>query len=153
MKETAVQEVASISIVAVVSLCVSTLERRESPMGKVVMYGSVSVDGFIADENDQPGPLFDWLIGGDVPLDESGEVKVSQTSYDYTRPYWEQIAVTIAGRHVFDMTDGWDGSLRAYRPRGRRDTPAGARGLGPRGAVSLRRRRRGSRGQGAGACG
>ena len=24
-------------------------------MGKVVMYSSVSVDGFIADENDQPG--------------------------------------------------------------------------------------------------
>jgi hypothetical protein len=27
-------------------------------VGKVVMYSSVSVDGFIADENDQPGPLF-----------------------------------------------------------------------------------------------
>lgn len=54
-------------------------------MGKVVMYSSVSVDGFIADENDQPGPLFDWLSSGDVPLDESGELKVSQTSYDYTR--------------------------------------------------------------------
>jgi hypothetical protein len=53
-------------------------------VGKVVMYSSVSVDGFVADENDQPGPLFDWLSNGDVPLDESGEVKVSQTSYDYT---------------------------------------------------------------------
>lgn len=82
---------------------------EESPVGKVVMYSSVSVDGFVADENDQPGPLFDWLSSGDVPLDESGEVKVSQTSYDYTRPYWDQIGVTIVGRHVFDMTDGWDG--------------------------------------------
>ncbi|GID92442.1 hypothetical protein Adi01nite_18540 [Amorphoplanes digitatis] len=82
---------------------------KESPVGKVVMYSSVSVDGFIADENDQPGPLFDWLSSGDVPLDESGYVKVSQTSYDYTRAYWDQIGVTIAGRHVFDMTDGWDG--------------------------------------------
>ncbi|MFE2119709.1 dihydrofolate reductase family protein [Rhodococcus aetherivorans] len=78
-------------------------------MGKVVMYSSVSVDGFVADENDQPGPLFDWLSSGDVPLDESGEVKVSQTSYDYTRPYWDQIGATIVGRHVFDMTDGWEG--------------------------------------------
>ena len=42
-------------------------------MGKVVMYASVSVDGFVADEHDQPGPLFDWLSNGDVPLDESGE--------------------------------------------------------------------------------
>lgn len=79
-------------------------------MGNVVMYASVSVDGFIADENDDPGPLFDWLTSGDVPLDESGVLKVSQTSYDYVRPYWDQIAVTVAGRHVFDMTDGWDGT-------------------------------------------
>ncbi|PQZ99127.1 dihydrofolate reductase [Arthrobacter sp. MYb211] len=78
-------------------------------MGKVVMYGSVSVDGFIADANDQPGALFDWLTGGEVPLDESGALKVSQASYDYTRPYWDRIGVTIVGRHVFDMTDGWDG--------------------------------------------
>ncbi len=81
-------------------------------MGKVVMYSTVSVDGFIADENDQPGPLFDWLTSGDVPLDESGALKVSQTSYDYTRPYWDRIGVTIAGRHVFDMTAG-TGSRRA----------------------------------------
>lgn len=79
-------------------------------MGKVVMYGSVSVDGFIADEDDQPGPLFEWLLGGDVPLDEGGVLKVSQTSYDYTRPYWKQIGATVVGRRVFDMTDGWDGT-------------------------------------------
>ena len=78
-------------------------------MGKVVMYGSVSVDGFIGDKDDQPGPLFDWLTIGDVALDESGYVKVSQTSYDYTRPYWDEIGVTIVGRHVFDVTGGWDG--------------------------------------------
>jgi dihydrofolate reductase len=79
-------------------------------VGKVVMYNSVSVDGFIADEHDRPGPLFDWLTGGDVPLDESGALKVSQTSYDYTRPYWDRIGATIVGRHVFDMTNGWDGT-------------------------------------------
>ncbi|WUR62362.1 dihydrofolate reductase family protein [Micromonospora chokoriensis] len=78
-------------------------------MGEVVMYSSVSVDGFIADENDQTGPLFDWLLSGDVPLDESGVLRVSQASYDHTRPYWDRIGTTIAGRHVFDMTDGWDG--------------------------------------------
>ena len=78
-------------------------------MGKVVLYGSVSVDGFVADEDDQPGPLFDWLLSGDVPLDESGALKVSQASYDHVRAYWDQIGVTICGRHVFDLTDGWDG--------------------------------------------
>ncbi|MBM7774038.1 dihydrofolate reductase [Actinokineospora baliensis] len=79
-------------------------------MGKVVLYSSVSVDGFIADANDQPGPLFDWLSNGDVPLDDSGELKVSQTSFDCIRPYWDQIGVTVVGRHVFDLTDGWGGT-------------------------------------------
>lgn len=79
-------------------------------MGTVVMNGSVSVDGFIADENDDPDPLFDWLVSGDVPLDDSGVLLVSQASYDHIRPYWDRIAVTIAGRHVFDITDGWDGT-------------------------------------------
>jgi len=73
------------------------------------MYGSVSVDGYIADDQDQPGALFDWLSSGDVPLDDSGQLKVSQASFDYTRLYWDQIGVTIAGRRVFDLTDGWDG--------------------------------------------
>src|SRR4051794_36810057 len=118
------------------------------------MYSSVSVDGFIADGNDQPGPLFDWLSNGDVPLDESGEVKVSQTSYDYTRPYWDQIGTTLVGRHVFDMTDGWDGKppsgidhvvLVTHRPQ--------PEGWDPEGAVPLRRRRRRSCGQRPGACG
>ena len=79
-------------------------------MGTVVMYASVSVDAFVADEDDQAGPLFDWLLSGDVPLDGSGVLKVSQASYDYVRPYWDQIGATIVGRHVFHLTNGWDGT-------------------------------------------
>ena len=79
-------------------------------MGIVVMYASVSVDGFIANDHDQPGPLFDWLLNGDVPLDDSGVLKVSRASYDYIRPYWDQIGATGVGRHTFDTTDGWDGT-------------------------------------------
>ncbi|GGI44778.1 dihydrofolate reductase [Agromyces flavus] len=77
-------------------------------MRKVVMNASVSVDGFIAAEDDDPGPLFEWLVSGDVPLDDSGVLNVSQASYDHIRPYWDEISVTIAGRHSFDLTDGWD---------------------------------------------
>lgn len=79
-------------------------------MGKVVMYASVSVDGFIADNNDDPGPLFEWLTSGDVPLDDSGVLKVSQASFDHTRAYWDAIGVTVVGRRVFDVADGWDGT-------------------------------------------
>ncbi|MHC6175815.1 dihydrofolate reductase family protein [Glutamicibacter sp. X7] len=78
-------------------------------MGTVVMYGSVSVDGFIADASDQPGVLFEWLASGDTALDDEGQLRVSKASYDYTRPYWDRISVTIVGRHVFDLTNGWSG--------------------------------------------
>ncbi|WP_062311733.1 dihydrofolate reductase family protein [Demequina rhizosphaerae] len=76
-------------------------------MGAVVMYGSVSVDGFIADEHDRPGPLFDWLVSGDVPLDDAGVLKVSRASHDYTRAYWDRIGTTVVGRRSFDLADGF----------------------------------------------
>ena len=75
-------------------------------MGKVVMNASVSVDGFIAAEDDDPGPIFEWLVSGDVPLDDSGVLKVSQASFDYVRPYWDEIGVTVAGR--LDRVGGED---------------------------------------------
>ncbi|WP_084103579.1 dihydrofolate reductase family protein [Demequina sp. NBRC 110056] len=78
-------------------------------MSHVVMYATVSLDGFIADAADQPGPLFDWLVEGDVPLDDSGVLRVSQASYDHTRAYWDSIGVTVVGRRSFDLADGFGG--------------------------------------------
>ena len=43
-------------------------------MATVIMHAVVSVDGFIADENDDVGPLFEWYFNGDMPItDEAGE--------------------------------------------------------------------------------
>ena len=84
-------------------------------MGKVVTHAVVSVDGFIATENDEVGPLFDWLSNGDHPLHEPDpddpvpSIGVSKVSFDYVRPTWDAIGVTIVGRHLFDMTNGWEG--------------------------------------------
>jgi dihydrofolate reductase len=35
-------------------------------MGRTIMGAVVSLDGYIADENDDVGPLFDWYGNGDV---------------------------------------------------------------------------------------
>ncbi|GAA2320794.1 dihydrofolate reductase family protein [Streptomyces kunmingensis] len=72
------------------------------------MHAVVSVDGFIADAEDQVGPLFDWYGNGDTPLGDGGGFRISKTSADYTRPMWDSLGVTIMGRRLFDLTNGWD---------------------------------------------
>ena len=100
-------------------------------MGTVIMHNVVSVDGFIADKDDDVGPLHDWYFSGDVPLtdrdedgpgdgsgDGSGDFdhsgsgsgfKVSKESAEYVRPMWQSIGVIVMGRHLFDLVNGWEG--------------------------------------------
>jgi dihydrofolate reductase len=89
-------------------------------VGTVILNNVVSVDGFIADEDDDVGTLHEWLFSGDVPIieregpeyDHSGEgspFRVSSASVEYVRSTWEQIGVIVMGRHLFDLVDGWEG--------------------------------------------
>lgn len=76
----------------------------------VVMHNVVSVDGFIADDHDDIGPLFDWYFNGDTPLTDEGGFRVSRASADYVRPVWAGIGSMVIGRNLFDMMNGWDGN-------------------------------------------
>jgi dihydrofolate reductase len=85
-------------------------------MSTVVLHNVVSLDGYVAKLDDDPGPLFDWYFNGDRPLSaqdmadpEPGGLRISQTSYDYVRPMWDSIGTTVIGRHLFDITNGWEG--------------------------------------------
>ena len=89
-------------------------------MGTVIMHNVVSVDGFIADDNDDVGPLHEWYFSGDTPLTETSDeqfdhsgagsaFKVSRASASYVRPIWESIGVIVMGRHLFDLVNGWEG--------------------------------------------
>jgi dihydrofolate reductase len=79
-------------------------------MSKVVMHNVVSVDGFIADDNDDVGPLFEWYGNGDHPLTDGGALSVSKASADYVRPIWDAIGSMVIGRHLFDQVNGWEGT-------------------------------------------
>jgi dihydrofolate reductase len=89
-------------------------------MGTVVMHNVVSVDGFIADENDDPGPLHEWYFSGDTPIgvgdgegfDHSGvgsRFKVSSASSAYVRSMWDSLGTIVMGRRLFDLVNGWEG--------------------------------------------
>ena len=89
-------------------------------MGTVIMHNVVSVDGFIANENDDVGPLHEWYFSGDTPLTEGGDqeydhsgaggrLKASRTSAEYVKPMWEAIGTIVMGRRLFDLVNGWEG--------------------------------------------
>ncbi len=91
-------------------------------MSKVIMHSVVSVDGFIADDDDGVGPLHDWYFAGDTPItaddgagfDHSGAgsgFRVSAAaSAPYVRQMWASIGTIVMGRRLFDLVNGWEGS-------------------------------------------
>lgn len=77
-------------------------------MSRVFMHAVVSVDGFIADANDEVGPLFDWYFNGDAEIVAGGPFRVTGASLDYVGPMWARIGATVMGRRLFDQTNGWE---------------------------------------------
>lgn len=72
----------------------------------------VSLDGFMADDNDGVGPLFDWGGNGDVAWsfpNSSDELRSSQASADFMTTQYRNMAANVIGRRLFDLTNGWDG--------------------------------------------
>jgi hypothetical protein len=81
-------------------------------MGKVIMQASMSLDGYIANPFDNVGPLFDWYTNGDIEFtgaDPDRVFRVSAASADYLRSAWANVGASVIGRHLFDLTNGWDG--------------------------------------------
>lgn len=81
-------------------------------MGKVMLGAVVSLDGFIADDDDRVGPLFEWYGNGDVAWsyqDEDRVFKSSQASADFERRHSANVAACVIGRRLFDITNGWNG--------------------------------------------
>jgi dihydrofolate reductase len=93
-------------------------EDERTNMGKTIMgVAGVSLDGFIADDNDAVGPLFDWLGSGDVGWTLQGsddEARSSRASADFMTSHYANTAANVIGRRLFDLTNGWDGKPAAY---------------------------------------
>lgn len=80
------------------------------------MHAVASLDGYIADDNDDVGPLHDWYFNGDHPIvDEdhpevhSAPFRISAASIDYVSSMWSRQRVLVIGRQLFDLTNGWEG--------------------------------------------
>jgi len=72
----------------------------------------MSLDGFIAHEDDSIGHLFDWYDAGDIEIQNEGDLPpfhLTQQSADYWRGWTSQLGCLLVGRVLFDITDGWKG--------------------------------------------
>ncbi|MFD1545632.1 dihydrofolate reductase family protein [Nonomuraea guangzhouensis] len=82
-------------------------------MSKTIMgCAAVSLDGYIADDHDAVGPLFDCYSNGDVSWsfpDADDEFRTTQATADFMRAQYPDIAVVVMGRRLFDLTNGWNG--------------------------------------------
>ena len=76
----------------------------------------VSLDGFIADDSDDVGPLFDWYGNGDVTWAFEGsdsESRSTRASADFMQSHYRDMAAVVIGRRLFDLTNGWNGEPAA----------------------------------------
>ncbi|MDI6097329.1 dihydrofolate reductase family protein [Actinoplanes sp. NEAU-A12] len=88
-------------------------------MGKVVAALSMSLDGFVADENDSVSELFGWYQNGAVEVataDPRWVVHVTKESERFLRTTLGEAGALICGRRLFDRTDGWGGRHPAGCP-------------------------------------
>ena len=81
-------------------------------MSKVIMADAVSLDGFLATDDDQVGALHDFYFHGDTPIEAGNRhmsFRSSAVSARYLAEQWSRIGAMVIGRRLFDLTNGWDG--------------------------------------------
>lgn len=82
-------------------------------MGKVISGFTLSLDGFIADANDDIGRLFKWYFSGDTvfSVPSAGrDFKVSAASADILRERFASIGAVVTGRRDFEVSKAWGGT-------------------------------------------
>ena len=81
-------------------------------MGKVIASASMSLDGYIAKDDNTIGRLFDWYQNGEVEVPTASEditFHLSPQSAEYWGQWVSGLGALVCGRTLFDITDGWGG--------------------------------------------
>ncbi len=81
-------------------------------MGKVSVGFTMSLDGFIAEPNDDVGRLFKWYFGGDIAIPVPGTsmvFKVASASVEIIQELLDAYGAIVTGRRDFDVSKAWGG--------------------------------------------
>lgn len=80
-------------------------------MARVVAFAAISLDGFVARADDDPGPIFDWYENGDVEYagDPQRVFHMTRASANFLSTIWPDVRAEVIGRRLFDLINGWEG--------------------------------------------
>src|SRR4051812_6990003 len=93
--------------------------KRRRDMANVLSHMCMSLDGFIAQPDDNPAELFEWYWTGDVVLPSAQDTmsfSVDAASAAVLRGVTSGWGAIVAGRRLFDQTDGWGDNRPAGAP-------------------------------------
>src|SRR3954463_10229839 len=95
-------------------------ERHEGmDVAKVLSHMCMSLDGFVAQPDDNPAELFEWYWGGEVVVPSAQETmsfSVDAASAGMLLELISDCGAIVAGRRLFDQTDGWGDNHPAGAP-------------------------------------
>jgi dihydrofolate reductase len=81
-------------------------------MGSVVAQASMSLDGYIAKQDNSIGLLFDWFQAGEEEVGTASPdvtFHLTAASASYWREFTADLGAMVCGRTLFDFVDGWGG--------------------------------------------
>ncbi len=81
-------------------------------MGKVVAQAIMSLDGYVAKQDNTIGSLFDWLQNGETAISTpAGDFTVHLTaaSAQHWRQWVSSLGALVCGRTLFEVAEGWQG--------------------------------------------
>jgi dihydrofolate reductase len=80
-------------------------------MSKVLTHMTMSLDGYIADTDNQVGELFDWYQAGETSVPSPNEditFGLDEAGAKALRDLTENVGALVAGRVLFDIAGGWN---------------------------------------------
>lgn len=81
-------------------------------MGTVQAQAIMSLDGYVAKQDNTIGRLFDWLQDGEISVPSpAGDLTLhlSPASHEHWQSWTSSLGVLVCGRTLFEVTQGWQG--------------------------------------------
>ena len=83
-------------------------------MSKLIAIMSMSLDGYVADQQDGVVQVFDWYFSGEVEIQAGGSdamtFHLSPPSAQHYMSLVHKLGAVLTGRRTFEVAEGWGGN-------------------------------------------